>query len=214
MNGPLIDNGYTAGTATAAIALARAGLALRLTMEPLCTPRGCRRRRQLLPRATGRRWVEAFCFEPITHPIDAFHLPGRPGLRRPGPSEKIPNVAGALAHRYSHTPYEPRLTEMAVPVRTVRQSIRDNNTRTNERRLRMKLIKTLAGRRGPGPAALDGRRPWRRTRRRGISMPTKSAARWIADGDNMVKVLQGEGLQGDLQYATTTSRTSSRRSRT
>lgn len=23
----------------------------------------------------------AFCFEPITHPIDAFHLPGRPGLR-------------------------------------------------------------------------------------------------------------------------------------
>ena len=26
-------------------------------------------------------------------------------------------------------------------------------------------------------------------------MPTKSSARWIADGDNMVKVLQGEGLQ-------------------
>ena len=23
----------------------------------------------------------AFCFEPITQPIDAFHLPGRPGLR-------------------------------------------------------------------------------------------------------------------------------------
>jgi aldose 1-epimerase len=23
----------------------------------------------------------ALCFEPITHPIDAFHLPGRPGLR-------------------------------------------------------------------------------------------------------------------------------------
>ena len=29
----------------------------------------------------------------------------------------------------------------------------------------------------------------------GISMPTKSSARWIADGDNMVKVLQSQGLQ-------------------
>ena len=29
----------------------------------------------------------------------------------------------------------------------------------------------------------------------GISMPTKSSARWIADGDNMVKVLEGQGLQ-------------------
>ena len=29
----------------------------------------------------------------------------------------------------------------------------------------------------------------------GISMPTKSSARWIADGDNMVKVLQGARLQ-------------------
>jgi len=35
----------------------------------------------------------------------------------------------------------------------------------------------------------------------GISMPTKSSARWIADGDNMVKVLQGLGYETDLQYA-------------
>ncbi len=28
----------------------------------------------------------------------------------------------------------------------------------------------------------------------GISMPTKSSARWIADGDNMVKALRGQGL--------------------
>ena len=27
----------------------------------------------------------------------------------------------------------------------------------------------------------------------GIAMPTKSSARWIADGDNMVKVLQAKG---------------------
>jgi len=35
----------------------------------------------------------------------------------------------------------------------------------------------------------------------GIAMPTKSSARWIADGDNMVKVLQAKGYRTDLQYA-------------
>ena len=35
----------------------------------------------------------------------------------------------------------------------------------------------------------------------GIAMPTKSSARWIADGDNMVKVLKEKGYKADLQYA-------------
>jgi putative multiple sugar transport system substrate-binding protein len=35
----------------------------------------------------------------------------------------------------------------------------------------------------------------------GISMPTKSSARWIADGNNMVKVFKDKGYQTDLQYA-------------
>jgi putative multiple sugar transport system substrate-binding protein len=35
----------------------------------------------------------------------------------------------------------------------------------------------------------------------GIAMPTKSSARWIADGDNMAKVLQSRGYKTDLQYA-------------
>jgi len=35
----------------------------------------------------------------------------------------------------------------------------------------------------------------------GISMPTKSSARWIADGDNMVKSLKAMGYNADLQYA-------------
>ncbi|MGN6528343.1 MAG: multiple monosaccharide ABC transporter substrate-binding protein [Burkholderiaceae bacterium] len=35
----------------------------------------------------------------------------------------------------------------------------------------------------------------------GIAMPTKSSARWIADGDNMVKTLQARGYKTDLQYA-------------
>ena len=32
-------------------------------------------------------------------------------------------------------------------------------------------------------------------------MPTKTSGRWIADGDNMVKVLQSKGYKTDLQYA-------------
>ena len=35
----------------------------------------------------------------------------------------------------------------------------------------------------------------------GIAMPTKSSARWIADGDNLVKSLTGLGYTTDLQYA-------------
>jgi putative multiple sugar transport system substrate-binding protein len=35
----------------------------------------------------------------------------------------------------------------------------------------------------------------------GIAMPTKSSARWIDDGDNMVKVLRERGYGTNLQYA-------------
>ena len=35
----------------------------------------------------------------------------------------------------------------------------------------------------------------------GVAMPTKSSARWIADGDNMKKVLEEKGYTVDLQYA-------------
>ena len=35
----------------------------------------------------------------------------------------------------------------------------------------------------------------------GVSMPTKSSARWISDGDSMVKVLKDKGYRADLQYA-------------
>src|SRR6185295_19353668 len=35
----------------------------------------------------------------------------------------------------------------------------------------------------------------------GIAMPTKSSARWIADGDNLVKSLTELGYTTDLQYA-------------
>jgi putative multiple sugar transport system substrate-binding protein len=35
----------------------------------------------------------------------------------------------------------------------------------------------------------------------GIAMPTKSSARWISDGDSMVKQFQAAGYMTDLQYA-------------
>jgi len=35
----------------------------------------------------------------------------------------------------------------------------------------------------------------------GVSMPTKSSARWIDDGNNMVKYLKDKGYKADLQYA-------------
>ena len=35
----------------------------------------------------------------------------------------------------------------------------------------------------------------------GIAMPTKSSARWIDDGNNMVKQFQEAGYDTDLQYA-------------
>src|SRR3954465_15255666 len=35
----------------------------------------------------------------------------------------------------------------------------------------------------------------------GIAMPTKASARWIDDGNNIVKVLKERGYNTDLQYA-------------
>ncbi|CAN7510135.1 sugar ABC transporter substrate-binding protein [Pseudorhodoferax sp. LjRoot39] len=46
--------------------------------------------------------------------------------------------------------------------------------------------------------------PWAQAQDKGmvgISMPTKSSARWIDDGNNMVKVLKERGYKTDLQYA-------------
>src|SRR3954447_21910737 len=35
----------------------------------------------------------------------------------------------------------------------------------------------------------------------GIAMPTKASARWIDDGNNIVRVLKERGYNTDLQYA-------------
>ena len=76
VNGTLVDNGFTGLVGDACIH--HPDKNLKITMR--------------LPEVLGGKSQDgfcllyrpehgsAFCFEPITHPIDAFHLPGRPGL--------------------------------------------------------------------------------------------------------------------------------------
>jgi putative multiple sugar transport system substrate-binding protein len=52
-----------------------------------------------------------------------------------------------------------------------------------------------------GSAAAESAAPAKGTGLVGNAMPTKSSARWIADGDNLVKALTAMGYTTDLQYA-------------
>jgi putative multiple sugar transport system substrate-binding protein len=65
----------------------------------------------------------------------------------------------------------------------------------------MKLMKTLLATVGLATAAWMAPATAQDKGAVGISMPTKSSARWIADGDNMVKVFKEKGYKTDLQYA-------------
>ena len=62
-------------------------------------------------------------------------------------------------------------------------------------------IKTFAAAMAIGLFALTGAAQAADKGTIGIAMPTKTSARWIADGDNIVKVLQAQGYKTDLQYA-------------
>src|SRR5258708_34780558 len=65
----------------------------------------------------------------------------------------------------------------------------------------MPKLKTVAVTAALGLMALGGPAQAQDKGTIGIAMPTKSSARWIADGDNIVKVLQAKGYKTDLQYA-------------
>ncbi|RYD29867.1 MAG: sugar ABC transporter substrate-binding protein, partial [Sphingomonadales bacterium] len=69
------------------------------------------------------------------------------------------------------------------------------------RESRVKTLKLLLAGAVFGLAALSGAAYAQDKGTVGVSMPTKSSARWIADGDNMVKSLQAKGYTADLQYA-------------
>jgi aldose 1-epimerase len=85
-NGPLIDNGYTGWGGQAAITWPERGLQLTAHMPDFACDGGAPQHFCLVYRPPQGL---AFCFEPITHPIDAFHLPGRPGLRVLGHGEQL-----------------------------------------------------------------------------------------------------------------------------
>ncbi|OUM04310.1 aldose 1-epimerase [Variovorax sp. JS1663] len=75
--GSLVDNAYTGWGGQARIEWPEQGLQLQMDMPDFDKDGGAAAHYCLMYRpAEG----PAFCFEPITQPIDAFHLEGRPGL--------------------------------------------------------------------------------------------------------------------------------------
>ncbi|WP_420102745.1 multiple monosaccharide ABC transporter substrate-binding protein [Bosea sp. (in: a-proteobacteria)] len=65
----------------------------------------------------------------------------------------------------------------------------------------MKRLTTFLSALALGAMALGGTALAQSKATVGLAMPTKSSARWIADGDNIVKVLKERGYNTDLQYA-------------
>ena len=77
VNGSLIDNAFTGWSGEARIDWPDDQLALTMRV-PDIAERGQNDGLCLLYRSPV---ISAFCFEPVTHPIDAFHMAGLPGLR-------------------------------------------------------------------------------------------------------------------------------------
>src|SRR5712692_4983700 len=65
----------------------------------------------------------------------------------------------------------------------------------------MNLLKSTLSAIALGSITLAGPAPAQDKPTVGIAMPTKSSARWIDDGNNIVKVLKERGYNTDLQYA-------------
>jgi putative multiple sugar transport system substrate-binding protein len=65
----------------------------------------------------------------------------------------------------------------------------------------MKLLKSVLSAAALGSVLLAGPALAQSKSTVGIAMPTKASARWIDDGNNIVKVLKERGYNTDLQYA-------------
>ncbi|GIZ51226.1 aldose 1-epimerase [Noviherbaspirillum aridicola] len=79
LDGDMIDNCFTGWNGKALIDYPDRGIAITMIM-PDCNGFS------LLYRPPGR---DFFCFEPVTHPIDAFHMPDQPGLTVLGHGESF-----------------------------------------------------------------------------------------------------------------------------
>lgn len=76
----LIDNAYTGWSGPARVIQGPGAVSCRIrASENLDTA---------LVYSPGRN-ADFFCFEPVSHPVDAFHLPGRPGLCELAPQESM-----------------------------------------------------------------------------------------------------------------------------
>lgn len=96
-NGGLIDNAYTGWGGFAQIDWPELGLRLTAHMPDFEKDGGTAQHYCLVYRPPQG---PAFCFEPITQPIDAFHQPGQPGLRTLRQGEAmVMNVQWRYAHR-------------------------------------------------------------------------------------------------------------------
>ena len=65
----------------------------------------------------------------------------------------------------------------------------------------MKLVKSILSAVVLGSIAFSGLALAQGKQTVGIAMPTKASARWIDDGNNIVRVLKERGYNTDLQYA-------------
>ena len=81
-----IDNGFTGWNGEAAIEWPEHGLRVTLSARDSAPGAEAPTAFCLVYRPPAG---DAFCFEPITHPIDAFHLDERPGLRVLAPGESM-----------------------------------------------------------------------------------------------------------------------------
>lgn len=87
MQGPFIDNVFTGWDGRARVTWPDRGLVLEMRMLPLQTPAG-----EAAPEYFHLYRPEAgdaFCIEPVTQAIDAFHLEGRAGLVTLHPGESM-----------------------------------------------------------------------------------------------------------------------------
>lgn len=83
--GSFLDNAFTGWSGAGRIVWPERALELTMCV-PEIQARGLRDGYCLLYRPQEGA---GFCFEPITHPIDAFHLPGQPGLVLLAPQQSL-----------------------------------------------------------------------------------------------------------------------------
>jgi len=87
VNGSLVDNGYTGWAGRARIDWPEQGRSMTMTVPEVVQSAG--RSAHAFCLLYRPPVGPAFCFEPVTHPIDAFHLEGRPGLKTLAKGESL-----------------------------------------------------------------------------------------------------------------------------